>query len=101
MAENGPLLGSAYLARPPPILPGVGHGLGPSTCLNLSAFKDVLRQSRAVDDTVLVRLNRAQALARDRSSSSSSSSDQQVCSTFFNQLVGTFSGVRISGLEPD
>ena len=37
----------------------------PSICLSLVEFKDMLRQFRAVDDGVTLRLNRAFAQSRD------------------------------------
>lgn len=49
----------------PPNVPDVT----PSLCLSLVAFKDMLRQFRAADDGVVLRLNRAFAQSRDAGSS--------------------------------
>ncbi|CCU99071.1 unnamed protein product [Malassezia sympodialis ATCC 42132] len=53
---------------PIPTPPSV-RDVTPSLCLSLVEFKDMLRQFRAVDDSVTLRLNRAFAHSRDRGTS--------------------------------
>lgn len=64
---TSPLLGTAYiLSQSPTSPPSAVHQttITPSLCANLSAFKTLLRQSRSLDDSIILRLNRAAALAR-------------------------------------
>ena len=61
----GPVLGSAYLTAQsliPPASPS--DQLSPSLCLNVSLFKATLKKYRALDDQIIVRLNRDAALHR-------------------------------------
>jgi len=62
---SGPLLGSDYLRSVPQIPQGI-EPLSPSLCSNISRFKTLLANYRKLDDSVILRLNRAHALnARD------------------------------------
>ncbi|KAF8524611.1 caffeine-induced death protein 2-domain-containing protein [Hysterangium stoloniferum] len=61
----------------------------PTTCHNLSTFKDLIREYRRLDDAVTMRLNRniAQFRDRDRSAHGASSSADESCAYFWSQLV--------------
>jgi len=62
--STGPLLGSAYLTSNSLIPPQSPSDLSPSLCLNISLFKQTLKRYRALDDAIVVRLNRDSALHR-------------------------------------
>lgn len=64
--NTGPLLGTPYIVSQSPSQSSstITTAITPTLCQNLSAFKTLLRQSRALDDSIILRLNRASALAR-------------------------------------
>ncbi|PFH52713.1 hypothetical protein AMATHDRAFT_73850 [Amanita thiersii Skay4041] len=64
MPAKQPQLGSLAL-QAPLLTPQVVH-VSPSTCHDLSLFKDLLREYRRLDDAIIMRLNRANATMRDR-----------------------------------
>lgn len=79
-----PLLGTAYILSQSPSSNSASSvqktPITPSLCANLSAFKSLLRQSRALDDSVILRLNRAHALARANPA-------LRECDAFWKELV--------------
>ncbi|KAK4704009.1 hypothetical protein P7C70_g2199, partial [Phenoliferia sp. Uapishka_3] len=79
-----PLLGTAYILSQSPSATGPSPiqqtVITPSLCANLSAFKSVLRQSRTMDDSIILRLNRAHAIAR-------SNPAMKECDSFWSELV--------------
>lgn len=90
-----PLLGSAYLksqsAPSPKPLPAT-----PSLCLNLSLFKSHLKSLRAVDDSIILRINRSDALSRALASSppnrENSTVGQTECNAFWDELTEGWNG---------
>ncbi|SCV72345.1 BQ2448_3882 [Microbotryum intermedium] len=79
-----PLLGTPYILAQSASNASQTHltQITPSLCSNLSAFKSLLRSSRALDDSIALRLNRANALHR-----SSSNQDGDSCDSFWNELT--------------
>ncbi|KXN86261.1 Coiled-coil domain-containing protein 58 [Leucoagaricus sp. SymC.cos] len=81
-------LGSLALQGPSPNSQTV-H-VSPSTCQDLSLFKDILREYRRLDDTIAMRLNRANATMRDQQrehNSSGESVQNQACAYLWRELV--------------
>ncbi|KAF5331642.1 hypothetical protein D9611_007679 [Ephemerocybe angulata] len=64
MSNRNSQLGTLAL-QAPSTKPHVVH-VTSSTCLNLSLFKDILKEYRRLDDAIVMRLNRANAMARDQ-----------------------------------
>ncbi|KIK30679.1 hypothetical protein PISMIDRAFT_670769 [Pisolithus microcarpus 441] len=64
MPSPPPLLGSLAV-QAPSLAPQLVY-VSPTTCHNLSLFKDLLREYRRLDDTITMRLNRSDAQFRDR-----------------------------------
>jgi len=64
MPSKQPQLGSLAV-QAPTLTPQVVH-VSPSTCHDLSLFKELLKEYRKLDDTIVMRLNRANAVMRDR-----------------------------------
>jgi len=109
-SNYSPKLGSVALQGPSPHLQTV-H-VSPSTCQDLSLFKgvlrlraawrltcslsetDILREYRRLDDTVTMRLNRANAAMRDQQREHDKSSREnvqnQACAYLWHELVGQF-----------
>ena len=78
------LLGSDYISsqsRAPSTL----DALSPSLCAHLSAFHQLLRDSRDLDDAIALRLNRTSAL--DRANNATTTDRQHTCDHFWSQLV--------------
>ncbi|KAH8924031.1 hypothetical protein BT69DRAFT_1349716 [Atractiella rhizophila] len=95
--RSPPLLGSAYLEAPP--TPPSIQNVDMNTCLNLSTFKYIMRQYRALDDSIIVRLNRNAALFRqnrDRDGSASSNSledaRQEECTKIWSEMLANWRG---------
>ncbi|KAL9712705.1 hypothetical protein Ac2012v2_003942 [Leucoagaricus gongylophorus] len=88
-SNYSPKLGSVALQGPSPHLQTV-H-VSPSTCQDLSLFKDILREYRRLDDTVTMRLNRANAAMRDQQREHDKSSREnvqnQACAYLWHELV--------------
>lgn len=86
-----PQLGS--LAIQAPVHPHVVH-VSPSTCHDLSLFKEILREYRRLDDTITMRLNRANATMRDqdrlRDTTDSGIVQEQACLSVWRELVGNW-----------
>ncbi|KAJ3563848.1 hypothetical protein NP233_g8676 [Leucocoprinus birnbaumii] len=84
-----PPLGSLALQGPSPHLQTV-H-VSPSTCYDLSLFKEILREYRRLDDTITMRLNRANATMRDQQREHDTSSGEniqsQACAYLWRELV--------------
>ncbi|PPQ98524.1 hypothetical protein CVT24_004015 [Panaeolus cyanescens] len=61
------------------------------TCHDLSLFKEILKEYRKLDDTIVVRLNRANAAMRDQDRTHASSSTEnvqdQACAYLWRELV--------------
>ncbi|KAI5474442.1 hypothetical protein MNV49_003261 [Pseudohyphozyma bogoriensis] len=99
-----PLLGTSYLlslsASSPPTQ------ITPSICANLSAFKALLRASRAFDDGIPVRLNRAHALLNTGQASGragrSVPTTESECQKFWEELMGRWEErTRVLGFLAD
>ncbi|KAK4046866.1 hypothetical protein OIV83_005762 [Microbotryomycetes sp. JL201] len=94
MATNGPLLGTPYIISQSPTSHDpqttITTAITPTLCQNLSAFKSLLRNSRALDDSIILRLNRAAALARGNNGTTSGGGGgvgHGECDVFWNELV--------------
>ncbi|KIL70072.1 hypothetical protein M378DRAFT_67266 [Amanita muscaria Koide BX008] len=64
MPSKQPQLGSLAV-QAPSLTPQIVH-VSPSTCHDLTLFKELLKEYRKLDDTIVMRLNRANATMRDR-----------------------------------
>ncbi|TEB30258.1 hypothetical protein FA13DRAFT_1734097 [Coprinellus micaceus] len=87
-SSKGPQLGSLAL-QAPTSRPEIVH-VTPSTCLNLSLFKDILKEYRKLDDAITTRLNRATALARDQERTSGQgveNAQNQACLSVWRELT--------------
>ncbi|OJA18995.1 hypothetical protein AZE42_00391 [Rhizopogon vesiculosus] len=83
-----PTLGSLAV-QAPSLTPQLVH-VSPSTCHNLSMFKDLLREYRRLDDTITMRLNRTNAQFRDRDRAGTSGKgnvQDQACTYIWKELV--------------
>ncbi|KAF8076374.1 caffeine-induced death protein 2-domain-containing protein [Lyophyllum atratum] len=89
MPTKQPQLGS--LAIQAPQSSQVVH-ISPSTCHDLSLFKEILREYRRLDDTITMRLNRANAAVRDsdRLRHSTENIQEQACLNIWRELVGNW-----------
>lgn len=95
-----PLLGTPYLLSLSPNSPSTSTPapLPPSLCQNLSAFKSHLRASRSLDDSIILRLNRAQALSgntirgltNDPTALERRRVGERECDIFWRELVGVW-----------
>jgi hypothetical protein len=63
--------------------------VAPSTCYNLSLFKDLLKEYRQLDDGINMRLNRTNAQFRVAETAGSTSGD--ACAYFWKELAGAWS----------
>ncbi|KAF8316505.1 caffeine-induced death protein 2-domain-containing protein [Cantharellus anzutake] len=89
MVLHKPLLGSAAVEAPTTRTVRVTE----STCLQLSLFKDIIKEYRSLDDGITMRLNRNSAQWRDRDRSSGhSSKPDEPCEFFWKQLVANWKG---------
>ncbi|KAH7887750.1 caffeine-induced death protein 2-domain-containing protein [Phlebopus sp. FC_14] len=87
-SKPSPPLGSLAV-QAPSLTPQLVH-VSSSTCLNLSLFKDLLREYRRLDDTITMRLNRSNAQFRDRDragSTAKGSIQDQACAYVWKELV--------------
>ncbi|KAG1754029.1 caffeine-induced death protein 2-domain-containing protein [Suillus paluster] len=83
-----PTLGSLAI-QAPSLTPHFVH-VSPSTCHNLSVFKDLLREYRRLDDTITMRLNRTNAQFRDRDRAGTNGKgniQDQACAHMWKELV--------------
>ncbi|KAI5120681.1 hypothetical protein M0805_006970 [Coniferiporia weirii] len=93
MPSRQPVLGSQSIYTPSPNTKSVS--VDPSTCHNLSLFKELMREYRKVDDTVIMGLNRTGAQFRDRdrtmgSPSAKSNPEEEACAYFWSDLVSNW-----------
>ncbi|KAJ7591085.1 caffeine-induced death protein 2-domain-containing protein [Mycena floridula] len=77
--------------------PSVHVQVGPQTCHDLSLFKDLLKEYRKLDDSITMRLNRANAFVRDqeregsRNTTKNTSIQDEACLALWQDLVGNWS----------
>ncbi|RDB22874.1 Coiled-coil domain-containing protein 58 [Hypsizygus marmoreus] len=67
--------------------------VSPSTCHDLSLFKEILREYRRLDDTIIMRLNRANAAVRDKErlqDSTGGNVQDQACLNMWRELVSNW-----------
>ncbi|KAF9506485.1 hypothetical protein BS47DRAFT_1305233 [Hydnum rufescens UP504] len=85
-----PVLGSAAIEMPTPQRVRVTE----STCLQLSLFKDIMKEYRKLDDAITMRLNRnnAQWRDKDRLGGRLSFSQDDACEHFWKELVANWKG---------
>ncbi|KAF8974577.1 caffeine-induced death protein 2-domain-containing protein [Flammula alnicola] len=92
MAPNQPQLGSLAV-QGPSLKPQTIH-VSPTTCQDLSLFKDILKEYRRLDDTIVMRLNRANASMRDKDRiqglSGGSTLQDQACEYIWRELVANW-----------
>ncbi|KAG1806817.1 caffeine-induced death protein 2-domain-containing protein [Suillus plorans] len=84
-SKQPPTLGSLAVQATPHLV----H-VSPSTCHNLSMFKDLLKEYRRLDDTITMRLNRSNAQFRDRDRAGTSGKgniQDQACAYVWKELV--------------
>ncbi|KAG2042856.1 caffeine-induced death protein 2-domain-containing protein [Suillus americanus] len=87
-SKQPPTLGSLAV-QVPSSSPHLVH-VSPSTCHNLSMFKDLLKEYRRLDDTITMRLNRTNAQFRDRDRAGTSGKgniQDQACAYVWKELV--------------
>lgn len=90
-ANTGPLLGSAYLSSTSLIPPQSPSDLSPSLCLNITLFKQTLKRYRALDDAIVLRLNRDSALHRSDSGGqldTHSEPHRMTCLRIWKDIIG-------------
>mgnify|MGYP001559437197 CR=1 FL=1 len=80
------LLGTPYILSQQPTR--TTPSLTPSLCQNLTLFKSLLRTSRAVDDSIILRLNRADALSRRAAEGRAAGVGERECEGFWRELLG-------------
>ncbi|GJE84124.1 caffeine-induced death protein 2-domain-containing protein [Phanerochaete sordida] len=87
MSPKLPALGSLAV-QAPSLNPQTVH-VSPSTCQNLSAFKDLMNQYRKLDDSITMRLNRANAQFRDleREGTVRGTVQDEACAYIWRDLV--------------
>ncbi|KAJ6613459.1 caffeine-induced death protein 2-domain-containing protein [Mycena sp. CBHHK59/15] len=91
------VLGSLSLQSPSPSTQIVS--VSSSTCLEISLFKDLLREYRKLDDSITMRLNRETAMVRDQERNTSTRSGQgsvqdQACANLWQELVSNWNRRR-------
>ncbi|KAF8812446.1 hypothetical protein BYT27DRAFT_7221084 [Phlegmacium glaucopus] len=91
MPTRQPPLGSLAIQAPPS--PQTIR-VSPLTCHNLSVFKDILKEYRRLDDTIVMRLNRANATVRDHErvhrGTGVGTIQDQACASLWRELVGNW-----------
>lgn len=91
-----PLLGTAYLRAQSTSTSVTPLPPTTSLCLNLSVFKAHLRALRTVDDSIILRLNRSDALSRSLSTSRPNRENSTIghneCQAFWEELVEGWKG---------
>ncbi|KAG8927980.1 hypothetical protein FRC02_007528 [Tulasnella sp. 418] len=94
MSPSTPLLGSQAIHDPRGQSKTVQ--VNETICLNLSLFKDLLKEYRKLDDAVTMRLNRNNAQFRDRErmglSGRGSQTQDEACLYFWKELVENWKG---------
>ncbi|KAJ6599078.1 caffeine-induced death protein 2-domain-containing protein [Mycena vulgaris] len=89
---SAPVLGSLSLQSPSPATQIVS--VSRSTCLEISSFKELLREYRKLDDSITMRLNRETAMVRDQERSGrpgKGSVQDQACTNLWQELVSNWS----------
>jgi len=64
--------------------------VSPSTCFQLSLFKDVMKQYRKLDDTIIIRLNRASAQLSDNNRTHhlpTTSGSEESCLLLWREMI--------------
>ncbi|KAF9491042.1 hypothetical protein BDN71DRAFT_1399049 [Pleurotus eryngii] len=91
MSSNQPLLGSLAMQAPSQT-PQTVH-VSPSTCHDLSLFKELLREYRRLDDLITMRINRANAHQRDkdRLDPVKGNLQDEACSQVWKELIANWS----------
>ncbi|KAI0723167.1 caffeine-induced death protein 2-domain-containing protein [Earliella scabrosa] len=92
MPPKQPQLGSLAI-QAPSLTPKTVH-VAPSTCHEISVFKDLMSQYRKLDDTINMRLNRTTAQYRDRERSGLGGKgdvEEQACAHVWKELVANWS----------
>ncbi|KAK4050040.1 hypothetical protein OIO90_005230 [Microbotryomycetes sp. JL221] len=89
-SASGPLLGTPYIVSQSPTASSSNANpsttttiITPTLCQNLSAFKTLLKQSRVLDDSIILRLNRTSALNRTNDNINQSNE----CDMFWKELL--------------
>ncbi|KAJ7890810.1 caffeine-induced death protein 2-domain-containing protein [Mycena leptocephala] len=89
---SAPVLGSLSLQSPSPATQIVS--VSSSTCLEISSFKDLLREYRKLDDSITIRLNRENAMVREQERvsgrSGKGSVQDQACANLWQELVSNW-----------
>ncbi|KIP07038.1 hypothetical protein PHLGIDRAFT_106222 [Phlebiopsis gigantea 11061_1 CR5-6] len=88
MPPKQPTLGSLAV-QAPSLTPQTVH-VTPSTCHNLSTFKELMNQYRKLDDTISMRLNRSNAQFRDldrNGLAGKGTVQDQACAHLWKELV--------------
>ncbi|PVF96350.1 hypothetical protein CPB86DRAFT_762381 [Serendipita vermifera] len=102
MSRSSPVLGTAALQNPAT----TRLNITASTCSQLSIFKDVMREYRKLDDSIVIRMNRNNALFQDsarnrpsprsrpanpsNSGSNEGNNETEACLYFWKQLVANW-----------
>ncbi|KAI0638054.1 caffeine-induced death protein 2-domain-containing protein [Trametes polyzona] len=92
MPPKQPQLGSLAI-QAPTLAPKTVH-VSPSTCHDISVFKDLMNQYRKLDDTINMRLNRTTAQFRDRERTGLGGKgdiEEQACAQVWRELVANWS----------
>ncbi|TFK87072.1 hypothetical protein K466DRAFT_523089 [Polyporus arcularius HHB13444] len=95
MPSKQPQLGSLAI-QAPSLTPKTVH-VSPSTCHDISVFKDLMSQYRKLDDTINMRLNRTTAQYRDRERSGLTGKgdvEEQACAHVWRELIANWSRRR-------
>ncbi|EJU06577.1 hypothetical protein DACRYDRAFT_113245 [Dacryopinax primogenitus] len=92
MSRQQPALGARAIFTPP-FVNEVAH-VTPSTCFQLSLFKDLMRDLRKADDSITMRMNRNTAQFRDlaREKGVNALSEQEACLYFWRELMAKWKG---------
>lgn len=91
MSPKQPRLGSQALGEP--AQPTHIVQVSPSTCHDLSLFKEILGEYRRLDDTIIMRLNRANAVMRDKDRSQGGTAgdvQDQACLKTWRELAANW-----------
>ncbi|KAF8351468.1 caffeine-induced death protein 2-domain-containing protein [Amanita rubescens] len=92
MPSKQPQLGSLAV-QAPSATPQVVH-VSPSTCHDLSLFKELLKEYRRLDDAIPMRLNRTNAAMRDRQRSGdqvlAGNVQDEACAYLWRELVANW-----------
>ncbi|KZP00182.1 hypothetical protein CALVIDRAFT_595581 [Calocera viscosa TUFC12733] len=92
MSRQQPVLGSKAIYTPP--FSNVIAHVTPSTCFQLSLFRDLMRDLRKADDSISMRMNRNSAQFRDlaRERGINGNNEQEACAYFWRELMVKWKG---------